>query len=70
MFFGLTNLLATFQTMINKLLRNLINMGKVRSFIGNIMVGMETKKGYDKLVAKILKRLEKNNLYIKPEKYK
>ena len=29
MFFGLTNSLATFQAIINKLLRDLINIGKV-----------------------------------------
>ena len=43
MFFGLMNLLATFQTMINKLLRDLINIRKIRSFIDDIMVGMETE---------------------------
>ena len=43
MFFGLMNLLATFQTMINELLRDLINIGKIRSFIDDIMVGMETE---------------------------
>ena len=55
---------------MNKLLRNLINIGKVGSFIDDIIVGMETKEGYNKLVAEILKRLEKNDLYVKPEKYK
>ena len=70
MFFGLTNSLATFQTIINKLLRGLINIGKVESFIDNIMVRTESKKGYNKLVEKILQRLKKNNLYIKSEKYR
>jgi len=70
MFFGLMNLLATFQAIINELLRDLINIRKVESFIDNIIVGTEMKKGHDKLVAEILKRLEENNLYIKLEKYK
>ena len=70
MFFGLTNLLATFQAIINKLLRDLINMGKVGSFINNIIVGMETEERHDKLVIEILKRLEENNLYVKLEKCK
>jgi len=70
MFFGLKNLLAMFQAMMNKLLRDFINTEKVGNFIDNIMVGTETKKGHDELVAKILKRLEENNLYVKPEKYK
>jgi len=34
------------------------------------MVEMEMEKEHDELVAKILKRLEKNDLYVKPEKYK
>jgi len=68
MFFGLKNSLATFQAMMNKLLRDLINTGKVESFIDDIMVGTESKEGRDKLLEEILERLEKNNLYMKPEK--
>ena len=67
MFFGLTTI---FQTMINELLRDLINTRKVRSFIDDIMVGTKTEEVYDELVVKILKRLEENNLYVKPEKCK
>ena len=70
MFFGLTNLPAMFQAMMNELLRNLINMGKVGSFIDDIMVETETEEGHDKLVEEILKRLEENDLYVKPEKCK
>jgi len=70
MFFGLTNSLATFQTMMNELLRNLINMGKVAAFIDNIMIGTEREEGHDELVAEVIKRLEENNLYVKPEKCK
>ena len=40
------------------------------SFIDNIIIGMEGKKEHDKLVKKVVKKLAKNNLYIKPEKYK
>ena len=70
MFFGLTNLPATFQAMINELLQNLINMGKVMAFINDVIVGTETKEGYNELVAEVIRRLEKNNLYVKPEKCK
>ena len=55
---------------MNKLLRDLINTGKVRSFIGDIMVETETEEGYNELVAEILKRLEDNDLYVKLEKWK
>ena len=69
-FFGLTNLPAIFQTMMNELLRDLINTGKVVAFIDNIIVGTETEEGYDELVVEIIKRLEENDLYVKPEKCK
>ena len=62
-------LLATFQVIINKILRSLINEGKVAVFVNNILVGMKIEKGHDKIVEKVLRRLKENNLYIKPKKY-
>jgi len=70
MFFGLTNLPATFQMIMNKLLRDLINMGKVVVFIDNLIVGMESKEKHDELVTEVIRRLEENDLYVKPEKCK
>ena len=64
------NSLATFQVIMNKLLRNLINTEKVGSFINDIMIGTESEKEHDELVEEILKRLEENDLYVKLEKYK
>ena len=45
-------------------------MGKVAAFIDDIIVGTETEEGYNEIVAEIIKRLEKNYLYVKPEKCK
>jgi len=70
MFFGLTNSPVTFQAMMNELLRDLINMGKVAVFIDDVIVGTETEKRHDELVAEVIKRLEENDLYVKPEKCK
>ena len=70
MFFGLTNSLAMFQAIINELLKDLINMGKVAAFIDDMIVGIGDKEGHDELVAKVVKRLEENDLYVKPEKCK
>ena len=70
MFFGLTNSPATFQAMMNELLRDLINTGKVVVFIDDVIVGAETEEGHDELVAEVIKRLEENDLYVKPEKCK
>jgi len=70
MFFRLTNSPATFQAMMNKLLRDLINMGKVVAFIDDVIVGTEMEEGHDELVAEVIRRLEENDLYVKPEKCK
>jgi len=68
MFFGITNLPAIFQAIINKILRDIINKGKVVAFVDNVLVKTETEKEHDEIVEEMLKRLEENNLYVKPEK--
>jgi len=68
-FFGMTNLPATFQAMMNKILRDMINEGKVIAFVDDVLIGTETEEKHNKIVEEVLKRLEENNLYIKPEKY-
>jgi len=70
MFFGLTNLPATLQAIMNELLRDLINMEKVGSFIDDVIIEIESEKRHDKLVEGILRRMEENDLYMKPEKCK
>jgi len=70
MFFGPTNLPVTFQAIMNELLRDLINTGKIVAFIDDVIVGTEMEEGHDEIVAEIIKRLEENDLYIKLEKCK
>jgi len=55
--------------MMNEILRDLINEGKVTAFVDDMLVETETKEGHDEIIEEILRRLEENNLYIKPEKY-
>ena len=69
MFFGLTNSLATFQAMINDLLRDLVVEEKVAVFIDDVMIAMETEEGHDEIVEEVLRRLEENDLFVKPKKY-
>ena len=69
MFFGMTNLPATFQAMMNEILRDMINKGKVAAFVNDVLVGTETEEGHNEIVKEVLKRLEENDLYVKPEKY-
>jgi len=70
MFFGWTNLPAMFQAIMSELLRDLINTGKVVAFIDDVIVGTETEEEHDELVAEVIRRLEENDLYVKPEKCK
>jgi len=69
MFFGLTNSPATFQAMMNNLLRDLVVEEKVVVFIDDVMVATETEEEHDEIVEEVLRRLEENDLFVKPEKY-
>jgi len=68
MFFGMTNSPAIFQAIMNEILRDMINEGKVAAFVDDVLVGTETEEGHDEIVEEVLKQLEENNLYVKPEK--
>jgi len=70
MYFGLTNSPSTFQTMMNDLFHDLINQGDIAMFIDDILVATDTEERHDELVEEVLKRLEKNDLFVKPEKCK
>jgi len=74
MFFSLINSSATFQTMMNEILRDLVNTGKIASFIDDVIVETEEEteeeEGHDKVVKEVIKMLEENDLYVKPEKCK
>ena len=69
MFFGLTNSPAMFQAMMNDLLRDLVVEEKVAVFIDDVMIVTETEEGHDEIVEEVLRRLEENDLFVKPEKY-
>jgi len=43
MFFGMMNSPATFQAMMNEILRDLINEEKVAVFVDDVLVGTETE---------------------------
>jgi len=49
---------TTFQAMMNELLRDLINRGKMAAFIDNMMVGIKSEKRHNELVEEILRRIE------------
>ena len=68
-FFGMTNLPATFQVIMNEILKDMINKGKVVAFVDDVLVGTKTDKGHNEIVKEVLRRLEKNDLYVKLEKH-
>ena len=68
MFFGLTNSPATFQTMINDLLKYLIVEEKIAVFIDDVMIATETEEEHNEIVEEVLRRLEENDLFVKLEK--
>lgn len=67
MYFGLTNSLATFQAMMNDILRDLIDKEEVTVYINDILVGTNSEQGHEELVEEILRRMEENDFYIKLE---
>jgi len=68
MFFGLTNSPTTFQAMMNDLLRDIVVEEKVIVFIDDVITVTEMEEGHDEIVEKVLRRLEKNDLFVKPKK--
>ena len=68
MFFGLTNLPATFQTMMNDIFREEIAQGWVVIYMDDILVFSHDKDLHQKQVKIILQKLEDHQLSLKAEK--
>jgi len=69
MFFGLTNSPATFQTMVDDELMDLIDLGEGSVYMDDIVIHTDrTEEEHEAIVHKWLTRLAKLNLFLKPEK--
>jgi len=70
MFFSLTNSPATFQTMMDALFDDLVATGNVIIYMDNILIVTDSDdiEEHIKIISIVLKRLEDNNLFLKPEK--
>ena len=68
MFFGLTNSPVIFQAIINNILKDLIDTGDIAVFINDMLVRTENEKKHNEVVEEILRRIEVNNLHLKPKK--
>ncbi|KAJ3577041.1 hypothetical protein NP233_g61 [Leucocoprinus birnbaumii] len=68
MYFGFSNAPATFQSMMNNILEDLIRDGHVMVYLDDILIFGSDLKEHRKLVKEVLKRLQDNDLYAKAEK--
>ena len=65
MYFRLTNSPATFQTMMDAILHDLPN---VLVYIDDILIHTEMEERHNNCVMEVLRHLEENDLFLKPEK--
>jgi hypothetical protein len=68
MYFGFSNAPATFQSMMNNILGDLIRKGQVMVYLDDILIFGNDEKEHRKLVKEVLKRLRENDLFAKAEK--
>ena len=69
MFFGLTNSPTTFQTMMNMIFAEEITEGWLIVYMDDILVATkDDQKFHDQCIHRMLEKLKKHNLYLKPEK--
>jgi len=65
--FGLMNAPSTFQDMMNHVLSDVLEVG-VLAYMDDILVYAKTEEVHDRLVRKVLERLQRNGLAISSEK--
>jgi hypothetical protein len=68
MFFDPTNLLATFQSMMNNIFADLIAEGRVIVYLDDILIYSENLEEHWSTVKEVLQILQENKLFLKPEK--
>ena len=68
MFFGLTNSPSTFQSMMDTIFKDLILTGEVVIYMDNILIATpDNLIHHQRLVHRVLDRLEEHNLYLMPK---
>jgi hypothetical protein len=68
MYFGLTNSLATFQTMMNEIFQDLITEGVVSMYLDDILIFTNSLKEHHQITRLVLDRMREHKLYLQPEK--
>lgn len=70
MFFGLCNSPATFQSIMDRIFQDEALQGWLKKYIDDILIAAKTKEELKERTLKVLKKLQENDLYLKPEKCK
>jgi hypothetical protein len=68
MYFGLTNSLATFQTMMNEIFQDLITEGVVSVYLNDILIFTNSLEEHCQVMRLVLDRMREHKLYLRPEK--
>jgi predicted aspartyl protease len=68
MYFGLTNSPATFQSLMNSIFADLIAKSEVAVYMDDILIYSSDLEHHRKIVREVLSRLQKYDLYLRPEK--
>ena len=68
MYFGLCNLLGTFQRMMNSIFRELLHEGILANYMDNFMILAKTMEELEERIIRFLKIAEKHNLCFKRSK--
>jgi hypothetical protein len=70
MYFGLTNSLATFQTMMNETFQDLIAEGIISVYLDDILIFTNSLEEHHQITHLVLDRMHEHKLYLWPEKCK
>jgi len=68
MFFGMTNSLAIFQTMMNDIFRDLIAEGIMVVYLDDILIFTRMEEEHAKAIRRVLQILQEHKLFLRPEK--
>jgi hypothetical protein len=68
MYFGLTNSLATFQTMMNEIFQDLTTEGIVSVYLDDILIFTDSLEEHCRITCLVLDRMCEHKLYLRPEK--
>jgi hypothetical protein len=70
MYFGLTNSLASFQTMMNEIFQDLITEGVISMYLNDILIFTNSLEEHRRITCLVLDCMREHKLYLRPEKCK